>query len=549
MIATRAPINRLAVWLILFAVGLATMLALNPAPAQAAPPIGQVTTVGQVTTGAQPLAGLFDCKDASAPTSPGDQGPARFGAHAAQEPTGGDPFAANSTTSVYREYGWITTWWPTYDLGCGPEIARAPGAVIGSYCAELIAMSLLVGATGFDALIHAVINWTGLSWVDNALNSIVADLRDSMWTGTLTFVGLLIACWFIIAVVRGDMAQVAKAAAWTSFGAMALAVVVNYPAKTSQFFDSTVKATIAAAYGGDGVAGGKGDSNNQIADGIVANVYQSVVYDRWCEGMVGGNKQAADRWCPRLWKSLYLSRAEAARPNADREDIVKHKMDDFTDIANEMQDKDPSAYQVLQGKNYQERLFAAGSATLIWPIILIYPIWSLFVLLVALMLLRVMVLIAPVAGPFLLHPSAREAGRGVLKLCGGALINAVVFCLASAIYLRVVQTVLASDDANLLVRLASLLVLTIAFWIATKPWRRMTTMGRGLGAHINKLADDKLAASTIARKATRVAYMAVQLQTMGRAAAGANKAGEAAGQVAESVDRLENQPPPLAPLP
>jgi hypothetical protein len=529
--------RRLAGWVLCLAAA-AALLVLNPTTAHAVSP----TAATQGSAGSGPALALpdLDCKEAPPPTAPSEEGPAKFGAHAAQDPTGTDPFVDSGTT-VYREYGWITIWWPTYDLGCGPDIARNPAAVIGSYTAELMALGLLTGTTTFDALIHAVLDFSGLGWVDDALAGIVADLRGEFWLETMTFIGLLIAIYFIVAVMRGDISKVTKAAAWTTFGAILLSVVVNYPAKTSTFFDAAIKSTLSTAYGGTGAIGDPGNSSKQIADGIVGQVYDVIVYDRWCEGMVGGDQAAGQRWCPQLWKSLYLSRSEAAQ-NADaRKDLVKTKMDDFEKIAAEISEQDPAAYQVLQGKNYQERLYAAGSANIIWPVVTMYPIWSLFVLLISLMLLRVMVLLAPVVGPFLLHPAAREAGTGVLKLCGGAFINAVVFCMSSAIYLQVVKAVLASQDANLLVRLTSLFVLSIAFWVATKPWRRLTTMGRGLGTHINKLADDKLSARHIGRQALRASVMIAQLQTLGATATAASRAGDAAQTVAQTTERQNHQ--------
>lgn len=478
---------------------------------------------------------LFDCKESPTPTAPSSAGPAIVGAHAAQEPTGESPFASDTTTTVYREYGWITTWWPTYDLGCGPDVGRSPDAVIGTFVAELLAMGALVHAVAFDTVVHAVLDWSGLGWVDAALEQIVADVRGDIWIEAMTLVALLAAMWFVMNVVRGDMGKVTAAAAWTAVGAVLLAVVVNYPAKTSQVFDGALKATLSAAYGGAGDVSEPDDSSKEIADGIIGQVFQTTVYDRWCEGMVGGSTDSASRWCPQLWQSMYLSRTEAQLPADQRGDLIEQKRDRFEQIADEMQDQDPSAYQVLQGKNYQSRLFAAGASNIIWPVAVLYPIWSLFVLLISLMLLRVMVLLAPVAGPFLLHPSARDAAKGVLKLCGGAFINAVVFCVSSAIYLQVVRSVLASQDASLVVRLTSLFVLTVAFWVATKPWRRMTTMGRGLGTYVNKLSDDKLSAARIGRQALRTGYMVAQLKTMGFTAKSAKSAGNAAEKAADSA--------------
>lgn len=415
----------------------------------------------------------FDCKDAPTPTQPSTGGPAWFGAQAAQEDTGADPFAAGSTTTVYREYGWPTNWWPTYDLGCGPDVARAPQSVIGSFAANLMAGGTLMFATSFDALVHSVLDWKGLQVVDESLVGIVTDLRQDIWAPLIILSILLTAAWFLLVAMRGDVRAATRAAGLTMITALALVIILNYPQKSAQMFDSAVKGAVAVSYTGTVP---DADSGAEIADGIVGRVFQATMYDRWCEGMLGGGRAAADQWCPRLWTSMYLSRTEAALEGDAKSDLVEKKKDQFEEVAEEIKDKDPAAYSVLTGSDYQTRMFAATSAGVVWPLVSFFPIVALFMLMVSLMIMRVAVLFAPIAGPLMLHPAFRKIARSTLHVIGGSVLYALLFGVASAIFLRLVVAIMAATDMPLVVRLIALAVLTAAVWIITKPIKRLRQM-------------------------------------------------------------------------
>lgn len=68
-------------------------------------------------------AGGFDCKEAPSPQFPNAVFPTVFDSRSATEP----PHNGNPTG--YQTYGWAGLRWYTYDLGCGEDLVRAPGAV------------------------------------------------------------------------------------------------------------------------------------------------------------------------------------------------------------------------------------------------------------------------------------------------------------------------------------------------------------------------------------------------------------------------------------
>jgi hypothetical protein len=339
--------------------------------------------------------------------------------------------------------------------------------------AETAAGWALSWTTMFDGLVHGVLDWQGLGAIDGSLADITGDLRADLWVPLIIIVVLLTAVWFVITIMRGDHATTAKAAGVTLLTALALAVIINYPAKSAQVFDGTMRGAVAIAYSG---TIDDADSGAEISDGIVSRVHKITMYDRWCEGMVGGRTASADYWCPKLWKSMYLSATEANLPADQKAKLVEQKKDQFEALAEEMKEKDQTAYAVLTGTDYQSRMFAAVSANIIWPLVALFPIVSLFMLMVALMLLRVAVMLAPIFGPLLLHPTARRIGRSTLHVLGAAVLNATLFGVASAVFLRVEVAVMAATDIPLIVRLITMAVLIAAFWVITKPWRHLAGM-------------------------------------------------------------------------
>ena len=73
-----------------------------------------------------------DCKESPTPDMPGEGLAAFFEKAPDPLPKQEDPFAEDSRTTIYEQYGYSGLRWHTYDLGCGPDAARNPDAVIGT---------------------------------------------------------------------------------------------------------------------------------------------------------------------------------------------------------------------------------------------------------------------------------------------------------------------------------------------------------------------------------------------------------------------------------
>src|SRR4051795_5989287 len=73
-----------------------------------------------------------DCKESPTPDMPGEGLAAFFTKTPTPLPKQEDPFAPGAGTTIYEQYGYSGLRWHTYDLGCGPDAARNPDAVIGT---------------------------------------------------------------------------------------------------------------------------------------------------------------------------------------------------------------------------------------------------------------------------------------------------------------------------------------------------------------------------------------------------------------------------------
>jgi hypothetical protein len=425
-----------------------------------------------------------DCKEAPAAVAPGNA----IGGNPAQGPTGDDPFAKGAQTTVYREYGLVIPTWTTYDLGCGPALARDPIAVVTTFFAgTLEAMPTMIGGTTMSALAHGVLGWTGLQAVDKALADVSADLRDAIWADAVAIVGILVLLWWMYQLLRGDLRRLTLATVYVVAAVAFFALLIGYPAKAGSFFDDAMRSAVGTAYGVPSEQE-KPDAGPAAADELIAGLYSSASYRTWCWGMVGTDGRVGDRYCAPLWRATHFSYAEAQLPAGEQASLREAKADEFGELADRLQQEHPASYQILQGKDWIARVSAAGLSAALWMLLSIYPVWGLGMVFGSLLLFRLTVALAPALGPVFLHPAMARSAKAMGNVLFGGIVNTVVFTFATAVYLRLaVSLVEGGNGMDLPLRLALLLILTVALWVLTKPWRRLTGMGKDLTRVIDRV--------------------------------------------------------------
>jgi hypothetical protein len=482
-----------------------------------------------------------DCKEAPAAVAPGNA----IGGNPAQGPTGGDPFAAGAKTTVYREYGLVIPTWTTYDLGCGPALSRDPIAVVTTFFSgALEAMPTMIGGTMMSALAHGVLGWTGLETVDRALGSVSADLRDAVWADAVALVGILIMLWWMYQLLRGNLRRLTVATVYVVVAVAFFALMIGYPQKAGSFFDDALRSTVATAYGVPS-DGDKADAGPAAADDLVAGLYSPASYRTWCWGMVGTDAAVGDRYCAPLWRATHFSYAEARLPAAQQASLRDTKAAEFKDLADRLQGEHPASYQILQGKDWVARVAAAVLSAALWMLLSFYPVWGLGMVFGSLLLFRLTVALAPALGPVFLHPAMARSAKAMGNVLFGGIVNTVIFTFATAVYLRLAVSLLEGGGGlDLPLRLALLLILTVALWVLTKPWRRLTGMGKDLTRVIDRVGYRMSGEGfrDTAASAARGAAMA------GAAASGAGSVMTAL-TVAEMADGKDSMPAPMPATP
>ncbi len=151
----RVVVRRLA----LAVVTVAVSLLLAPAVASAAP---------------------FDCSDAPAPEVPGRGLPAYFATEPDRLPPPGDPFAKDSTTTIHEQYGYAGLRWNTYDLGCGPDAVRDPGAIVGTTVGNWVLQLPVTAAAATDAVVGTALRPTFLEVFDPLILAVVTTLHENV---------------------------------------------------------------------------------------------------------------------------------------------------------------------------------------------------------------------------------------------------------------------------------------------------------------------------------------------------------------------------------
>src|SRR4051812_11059241 len=152
----------------------------------------------------------FDCTDAPAPEVPGRGLTGFFAGEPDPLPAPGDPFAANSTTTIYEQYGYAGLRWNNYDLGCGPDATRAPDAVAGTAIANWLFNLPKVAVAFTNAVVGVAFDPSFFSVFD----PVVADVSDALYTDVFTaWVPLTLAATGFLLIWRARRADLASSTA------------------------------------------------------------------------------------------------------------------------------------------------------------------------------------------------------------------------------------------------------------------------------------------------------------------------------------------------
>jgi len=511
--------------------GLLLVGLLVTAPSSSAGPVGTID---------------LDCKESPTPDMPG-QGMAAFFAPEPDElPPDEDPFAEGSSTTIYEQYGFAGLRWNTYDLGCGPDAARNPDAVIGTAMSNWT-MNIPVAFASLTASITEVsFRPTFLDVFDPLLTRVSSALHDSLFAQWAPAVIALLGLVMLIKARGMALASTAGAVAWAILVVIVATALFRWPVAAGHFADDTVTASLGSVV--SGLNGGKGDDP---ATAVASNVQESILFTAWLSGELGStDSETAKKYGAELFKAQTLSWREAhiVQTDPDRgKEIIEAKRDRFGDIADKIREEDPTAYEHLIGKRSDTRVGYALLATLATLFALPFLLVASLMLLGSFIIVRLAVMLFPAFATLGVFPAARGTVIGIGRTVGAALINSVIFGIGAAVTVSVIGAIL--DPATQLPPWLTLVLLplfSLVMWLTLKPFRRLTSMASpstnafGEGASLGNGGRDL-------RRLVKKAVVGAAASYTGNVAAAATVNAAAEGEERQPPDRAEARTSPVMP--
>ena len=419
----------------------------------------------------------FDCKDAPTPDMPGEGLASFFERTPDPIPKHEDPFAKGARTTIFEQYGYAGLRWHTYDLGCGPDAARNPDAVIGTALSNW-AMNLPLSLAALTSSVTDVaFEPTFLNVFDPAIRRVSTGLHRSLFATWIPAAIAVLGILLLLKARRAALSTTAAAVGWALIVGLVATALFRWPLESGHLADATVTSTLGSVVGG--LDGRHTEVKPSVA--VASNLQESVFYRSWLAGTLGSTDSVtARKYGPALFKSQALTWSEGQVVQHDPargKRIIEKKQDEWKRIASEIQASDPAAYEHLTGKRSDTRVGYAILSTLAAFLALPFLLLAALMLLGSFLIVRLAVMMFPAFAVLGILPAGRGLVLGIGRTAGAALVNAVIFGIGAAITVRVLGLIL--DPQSRLPGWLSLVLMPLfsfVMWAALKPFRRLTAM-------------------------------------------------------------------------
>ena len=279
----------------------------------------------------------LDCKESPTPDMPGEGLAAFFEKPPNPLPKQEDPFAKGATTTIYEQYGYSGLRWHTYDLGCGPDAASHPDAVIGTAVSNWIINIPVAFSALTTSLTSVAFHPTFLGVFDPSIARISRALHRSLFATWLPAVLAILGLAILLKARRSALATTAASIGWALMVVLIAAAVFRWPLVAGHFADQSVSSTLGSVVGGiDGEAeparpGGGGGLQRAGVDllQVLAGRHPRVDRQRHRE------KYGADLFKAQTltWREAYVVQHN---PVAGKK-IIEDKQDAWASIAGQIQ--------------------------------------------------------------------------------------------------------------------------------------------------------------------------------------------------------------------
>ncbi len=455
-------------------------------------------------------AGGFDCKEAPSPQFPNAVFPTVFDSRSATEP----PHNGNPTG--YQTYGWAGLRWYTYDLGCGEDLVRAPGAVADTSTGNaflMVGQSLAAIAFWLDDQTKSGTEAAaaGITPALDQFDTIVASIATGTsgvygkWIGLALMCGATVILWNAL---KSNAAAVTKTVMLAAAGVTLGALMVGAPQKAMNVADETFGQLITGTQGEVFEAAGlETDPRNVLMDKILLpDISKGWFGPNFDESGLPPDQQLQ----PKLRDTLAFTYDEQERVKGDTDaanELAESKAARFQDEIIKPLSAQNLSYTQFQGKDSGRTstgflaMAKVGLPSLLWSGASILKI-------VALLSIRFAILFAPMWVPFVVLSGGFL--ERVMRMIGTAYLWGVAGATIVALYLVALVKLYYVDNGSVdgSWRLWFMVILSLICWFIMRPFKRISsTFRQNSAGALNRKA--VRAKSSIKHKAFDAASLAV----------------------------------------
>jgi hypothetical protein len=439
------------------------LAAIRAGTAVPGPPKRKLTVVLLVAglLGVQTVIGLpayaDQCGEAPVPERPG------AGMAGAIDPPAVDHGDPNDN---YGKYGYAGTVWHVYDDNCVlSKTITDPNSVIDSWAGNQLfnVGKNVVAAT--NSLQYSMLSQDSmLKPLDSAVEKAAQTFYGNVYVKWFAPVALLLAILMFRYVWTGDMASLSKRGLWAMAG-MWLAASVLALAPVYSEVDSLLLQKTSQIQAGFISTDQVDAQRNVLPDAL----YDNVVYRNWLRGEFGDpDSPQAKQYGPELLDDQAWTKSDAG--GADDQTKVTAKQNDYKSLPGKL-GSSAGFFEGSEGSRTGDGFLAMFQG-------FAYALFQLFAkasVLLAQVLVRVLMLAAPLIGlaamviPQLLPRVARAAGA--------VLFNVLLLSAMAGMHALLLNLIFgASAQLSLLAQMLLATLITIVFFMVSKPWKRMWQM-------------------------------------------------------------------------
>ncbi|GAA3382747.1 hypothetical protein GCM10020369_05840 [Cryptosporangium minutisporangium] len=433
-----------------------------------------------------PNSDVVDCLDPPTPAMP-DTGAGSFFLTAPKSNSANEQAVE---ASLYEDYGYAALQYHTYDLGCGPDGAVAPDALVNTSVANMV-LAVSVFTVGLTNTVreHAYDPGSMWGWTDDLVGTASSALYERIFTvlGIVTVV--IVGAWLLWSARRGDLSDAASIAGWALLVMIITTAVAAWPMRAAHVADSALTGSLGAVNsalhpGEDRQCGAVRCQDEsppeRKASGVVTDV---VLFNQWLAGELGSADSAtAKKYGEKLYSASAFSWEEAEIIRSDpkrRDDLVKQKQEDWKETAAAIKQEDPDAYEYLTGKQGTARIGSALTALVAALVVAPFDLMASILIIIAFLIIRLAVAFLPaIAVVGILRPASGPL-RGLFRTVVAAILNCIIFGVGASVYLLALELITSTASLAGWQQILLIFLTGLVMWLLLRPFRRLTSLAGG----------------------------------------------------------------------